>query len=305
MCHLKACPTACLLDLLLTFDKALNTLDMLKKGSSPLAQRARAASRILEQQVGTNPRIIVQRDDAFVLWDEIPLSQTTASAEPGSDTNKNLEVEAKMTPEWLRRTICCARWEVEHVQDTVASAGQKVDSNDDGRQELSVKLAVCVPPSVDEANTSTSTLMDTPTMSKQEQRAAGVLVSLWASRTGVSVFKVEYTPLPGHNGGSHPPVNGNSGNLSGGGGRPRSRHNRASSDEDRRGPPAINGGGSRGRGGSSVGRKSGPKPHYPITAGGGEKLVERPATTVAMNANAILQPTRVVRVLARGEKLEP
>ena len=44
---------------------------MLKKGNSPLAQRARAASRILEQQVGTNDRIKVQRDDAFVPWDNI------------------------------------------------------------------------------------------------------------------------------------------------------------------------------------------------------------------------------------------
>ena len=65
-------------------------------------------------------------------------------------------------------------------------------------------------------------------------------------------------------------------------------------------------GGPRGRGGNANIRKTGPKPHYPsVSSGSGEKLVERPAATVAMNANAILQPTRVVRVLARGEKLEP
>ncbi|KAI9462111.1 hypothetical protein HD554DRAFT_2176087 [Boletus coccyginus] len=45
--------------------EALNTLDLLKKGTSSLAQRACSASRILEARVGTNSRIRVQRDDAF------------------------------------------------------------------------------------------------------------------------------------------------------------------------------------------------------------------------------------------------
>lgn len=72
--------------------EALNTLDLLKKGTSTLAQRARAASRILEAQVGTNPRIRVQRDDAFVPWDSIFTEQGQGSG----------------APEWVRRTICCA-----------------------------------------------------------------------------------------------------------------------------------------------------------------------------------------------------
>ncbi|KAJ3494832.1 hypothetical protein NLJ89_g10728 [Agrocybe chaxingu] len=59
--------------------EALNTLDLLKKGTSSLAQKARAASRILEAQVGTNPRIRVQRDDAFVLWDKIAFHSGEAS----------------------------------------------------------------------------------------------------------------------------------------------------------------------------------------------------------------------------------
>ena len=66
---------------------ALNTLDILKKGTTPLAQRACAASRILEAQVGMNPRIIVQRDDAFVLWNEIEFKETDAN---GKDTVNHL-----------------------------------------------------------------------------------------------------------------------------------------------------------------------------------------------------------------------
>jgi hypothetical protein len=38
---------------------------------------------------------------------------------------------------------------------------------------------------------------------------------------------------------------------------------------------------------------------------GGRGLVERPQSVVAMHAASLMQPTRVVRVLARGEKLDP
>ncbi|KAJ7812322.1 hypothetical protein B0H14DRAFT_3090508 [Mycena olivaceomarginata] len=76
--------------------EALNTLDLLKKGTSQLAQRARAASRILE----------AQRDDAFVPWDRI--AQTTPDQRP--------------LPRWVRRTVCCARWEVESTSTATAAA---------------------------------------------------------------------------------------------------------------------------------------------------------------------------------------
>ena len=79
----------------------LNTLDLLKKGTSSLAQRARAASRILEAQVGTNPRVRVQRDEAFVYWDKI--------ASTSQDTGTPLP-----SPEWVRRTVCCAKWETDN-----------------------------------------------------------------------------------------------------------------------------------------------------------------------------------------------
>ncbi|CDO76532.1 hypothetical protein BN946_scf184399.g2 [Trametes cinnabarina] len=66
--------------------EALNTLDLLKKGTSALAQRARAASRILEAQVGANPRIRVQQDAAFVPWDTLPFDeQTTATLNTAPD----------------------------------------------------------------------------------------------------------------------------------------------------------------------------------------------------------------------------
>ncbi|KAF8970890.1 hypothetical protein BDZ97DRAFT_1901904 [Flammula alnicola] len=93
--------------------EALNTLDLLKKGTTSLAQKARAASRILEAQVGTNPRIRVQRDDAFVLWDKISFEDQGA-AEPDSTKQG---ASPNSCPEWVRRIICCARWETENPEE--------------------------------------------------------------------------------------------------------------------------------------------------------------------------------------------
>src|SRR6266404_3366875 len=92
---------------------ALNTLDLLKKGSTPLAQRARTASRMLESQVGTNPRVRVQQDAAFVLWDQIDFDTEPPPSSPSSTT----PVVPSPSPEWVRRTICCAKWEASHADD--------------------------------------------------------------------------------------------------------------------------------------------------------------------------------------------
>lgn len=106
---------------------------MLKKGTTSLAQRARAASRILEAQVGTNPRIRVQRDDAFVPWDKISFKDMPPSAE--SDKAKVRPPSSQSpgsSPEWVRRTICCAQWEIDN-------ATPKADTNPSGIASEPVK----------------------------------------------------------------------------------------------------------------------------------------------------------------------
>ena len=60
MSRSKVRPLAVQLECSVDHATALNTLDLLKKGTSALAHRARAASRILEAQVGTNPRIRIK-----------------------------------------------------------------------------------------------------------------------------------------------------------------------------------------------------------------------------------------------------
>ena len=218
--------------------EALNTLDLLKKGNSGLAQRARAASRILEAQVGANPRIRVQRDDAYVLWDKIPVKE-----EPDS--------KASSCPEWVRRVICCAQWETEHAKDG-----------------LKIKLAVLGSAPTISPQTTTRGLdhdvtlnpvplpAPNPHHNKHEPRSAGALVSSWATRAGVQLLEVEPT-LPGRGG-----------------------------DDDDRSKRVVHHGRARGLSGDKT------------------SLVERPPAVKVM-MEMVAQPTRTVRLLARGEKLDP
>lgn len=85
----------------------------MKKGNSSLAQKARAASRLLEAQVGSNPRIRVQRDDAFVPWDDINFKVSELSMNKHSESSPL--GPPSPPPEWLRRTICCAQWEIRNA----------------------------------------------------------------------------------------------------------------------------------------------------------------------------------------------
>ena len=66
----------------------------------------------------------MQRDDAFVLWDDIPFDDQT-----GATLNT--------APEWVRRTICCARWELEHASEEL---------KDEKAPKPRVVLAVYLPP---------------------------------------------------------------------------------------------------------------------------------------------------------------
>ncbi|OSD02304.1 hypothetical protein PYCCODRAFT_427028 [Trametes coccinea BRFM310] len=258
--------------------EALNTLDLLKKGTSALAQRARAASRILEAQVGANPRIRVQQDEAYVPWDSLPFDEQTAAT-------------LNTAPEWVRRTVCCARWEAEHATEELK----------DGKPaQPRVVLAVLPPP----ADTQTESANPTPVLAspvplpapqpnRYESRLSGDIVARWASKAGVEVLEVSSAPPqnPAGGAGADPATKG-----------PRSGEGRRSGEEDRakRGQGA---GGQTGRGRrNSRGTTPGGSRPPPSTAGTG--LVERPPAVMAM-MEMVAQPSRVVRVLARGEKLDP
>lgn len=255
----------------------MNTLDLLKKGTSPLAQRARAASRILEAQVGTNPRIRVQRDDAFVLWDKMPTK--------GSSGGDETESKALSSPEWVRRTICCARWEVENAEATL-------QANDNSRSGVTAKpgvtnkfkVALAVlsgSPNLSplhqalklaDSNDNQMTPVPLPAPSvphthKFEVRSSGHLVAKWAEKVGIETIPVEPT-LPGR------------GAVGDEEERPKRTHH------SQHGP--------KGRRSSNTDH-----PHPPKAS-----LVERPPAVMAM-MEMVAQPTRVVRVLARGEKLDP
>lgn len=249
---------------------ALNTLDLLKKGSSLLAQKARSASRILEAQVGTNPRIRVQRDDAFVPWDKIAFE----------DATENIS----FCPEWVRRIICCALWETEHPEEELkASDRRSLEGNSTSNEEepkphkvvlavlssapnlspqsISVKLAdmsIASEPSLAPVPLPAPTV---PHANKHEVRSLGALVTSWGTKAKIQLLEVEPS-LPGREEED----------------RPKRSHPSHGSNRNRR--PS---GGDRGA------PKSG--------------LVERPPAVMAM-MGMISQPNRVVRVLARGEKLD-
>ena len=312
---------------------ALNTLDLLKKGTTPLAQRARAASRILEAQVGTNPRIRVQQDDAFVLWEKITFdSDNHHSESPVSSANK--PTNALASPEWVRRTICCAKWEVDNVTATVGVTAPNAATTIPAPTTAPTpaagpKTRAKPPPTVALAVLSTATGIDVsprnPTLklsesppesqslllnpvplpgpphphamshghghgpggNKFEPRVTGTLVARWAGKAGIKLLEVEPTRFGGGVGGVVSEDEGR------GGGRTRGGHvGRA-----RRGSYTDGSGGGLGVAGG-------------VGGGGGVMgagLVERPPAVRAMMEMVAQQPanTRVVRVLARGEKLDP
>ncbi|KAI0919946.1 hypothetical protein AcV5_001881 [Taiwanofungus camphoratus] len=276
--------------------EALNTLDLLKKGMSSLAQRARAASRILEAQVGTNPRIRLQRDDAFVLWDSIFQDQS---------------VTPTGSPEWVRRTICCARWEVEHAgkenNDAARSnAGRKSPVDKDDAKKTHVVLAVLSQaPEVQSEAVITPTApvaaspvpLPAPQTNRHEPRSSGALVTLWANKAGIEVLEVS----PSQPGTSPAQLNTGSPVKDGPINGRRSADNPRRSHEEERVKRGAAGGSGRGRRNSYL--RSGDR--LPVAGSiPGSGLVERPPAVMAM-MEMVAQPSRVVRVLARGEKLEP
>lgn len=115
-----------------------------------------------------------------------------------------------------------------------------------------------------------------PHSNKHEPRSTGVLVHHWAVRAGIPMLEVA-PALPGANV------------------APQTTKERVSGEEDRSKRQSNRGrrnsqsvtSGSAGTGGGS-----------------GSGLVERPPAVMAM-MEMVSQPSKVVRVLARGEKLDP
>lgn len=234
--------------------EALNTLDLLKKGTTPLAQRARAASRVLEAYVGDNPRIVVQRDDDFVLWEDIAFRDPPPSALSDPHFLPSQILNPASSPEWVRRTICCAKFE----QDKAVSSKKKM------------AFAVIANPPQQSPPSHTSKLdsadfnpvpLPPPITSKHEPRSSGSLVSAWACRASVPVLEIKPTPFPASQSDEEAPN----------GARRVSGKRKASSPGKFTNPPG---------------------------------LVERPPAVKAM-MEKVSQPRAVVRVLARGEKLDP
>ena len=168
--------------------------------------------------------------------------------------------------------ICCARWEIDHATMTLDK--QSI-------HHPKVVLAVLSPTSAQaqvdraatEANAELSSPVPLPAPSphfhRYEPRSAGILIGHWAARAGIPTLEFQPTPLPS----TSPP-----------------RH-RGADDDDK---------GKRQSGRGRINSYSGSGP--PAARGSG--LVERPLAVMQM-MEVVAQPSKVVRVLARGEKLEP
>lgn len=210
----------------------------------------------------------MQRDDAFVPWDRIEFKDLL---DDDKDRSTSQPLHLSGSPEWVRRMICCARWEVNHAAENLASTGDS----------LKVVLAVLAPSAAPAQAGRTETKSEvsspvplpapSPHAHKYEPRSAGLLIGHWAARACITLLELEPSPTP------FTP--------------PSSNHPRIL-DEDDRGKRQAG----RGR------RNSHTVASPPTTRGTG--LVERPPAVMQM-MEVVSQPSKVVRVLARGEKLEP
>ena len=179
------------------------------------------------------------------------------------------------SPEWLRRTICCACWEAGRpaVQATSSDIGGE-------SRNLSPKLVLAVIAQNSEPVTlapKTPPLVEspvplpTPHVNKFEPRTTGALAAYWAARAGLDVLEVQSLPEDTYSNRKHEDPDG--------------------AFKNRRNIPHHFHGKNRNGGAPPILRS-------------GKGLVERPPAVKAM-MDVVSQPSRVVRVLARGEKLEP
>lgn len=201
-------------------------------------------------------------------------------------------VTAASCPEWVRRTICCAKWEVQHASEEI-----KAPNDNSETQKPRVLFAILAsPPEVGSFETATTAPaaaspvpLPAPQINKFEPRCSGALIAQWAARSSVEVFEVSASPIPPA---PAPKDLAPSGRRSADNGRRSGDGGRHSPADDKRA--------SAGRGRRNSHMRIGERGATPPTGG----LVERPPAVMAM-MEAVAQPSRVVRVLARGEKLDP
>jgi hypothetical protein len=209
--------------------------------------------------VGTNSRVRVQQDAAFVLWDKIAFDEDPSN-DPSTPNALAIPPSSAPSPEWVRRTICCAQWETEHADAALPRVVLATLAPQQQQQQQQQQSSDAPP-----QPTPTSPVpLPAPPHSQQhrhEPRATGTLVAHWARRARLAILDV-------------PPSAGPDGRVSPEERRPAHHHHRGRGDH-----------------------------HHPAKGNGGG-MVERPPAVKAM-MDVISQPSKVVRVLARGEKLDP
>ena len=166
-----------LADSLSHLQPALRILDFAKKGSSLLAVRARAASRFLEEQVGSNQHVKLQDDMAHILWADISTSLASVKPAVGDAAAANAgetrgpgsadAVQVKESaPQWLQSILGSVAWEVQEYADkkvVLAVMDNLTASGNDATTDAQVRL---------------------------EQRVNGENILGWATRLKVPVIKV-------------------------------------------------------------------------------------------------------------------
>jgi hypothetical protein len=323
----------------------LNTLDLLKKGSSPVAIHARAASRFLEDQVGSNERIRVQRDDEFIPWDEFYASASASAAAaqtaielPATEAvNRSTLPSEDLAPEWTRQIVCCAAWEVAHpdpeaVDSLAASAHSQQRTPQIAKKMFGgVALAVVKPladdllPPAASPNPASDNLSDArndAAFLRHTIRANGELVRLWAPLMGLKVITVEQGAIDHHAHGS-PHHRGNKDGRGTG-------HKKGRSSDERDGlnvsgklghEPGHRGGGRGGGRGARFGSGGGrdrdgrmvERVNNGVEFAGKRVFVATPPEagvsssplSAPASANSLAGGGGKIRLLVRGEKLDP
>lgn len=208
-----------------------------------------------------------------MLWENIPFKDVS----PAMVNN---------APEWVRRTICCARWELQHP--SLPEAKKNKD-----KPTVVLAVVTSIPDVLDATNNAAAAVspvpLPAPQVNRHEPRCSGTLISQWAKKAGMEIFEVHVGQYP--NAGPQSTAPKEIPRRSGDQGR------RSPEDDRNHGRPRTPGGG-RGRRNSHM--RNIEHGNTPPTGG----LVERPPAVMAM-MEAVSQPSRQLRVLARGEKLEP